>query len=493
MIEISSARLLYVLGVAVASLFCSAPAGVDADVLPGDDGQSSDSSTVLVLGREQLLRFPDGFDAAVSEFAGRDRRTLRIETIERLRGIAAEEQSAWLRVTNGSGHQFWIINALAGRYSQAQINQLSALPNVLHVYEIDDLPPEPTKGPISLVVPPIDRGPFSLDGKTVPWNVSRIGADRVWSELGVTGEGIVVAMFDSGVDYGHEELSPNVWTNPGEVPNNGLDDDENGFVDDLYGFNFGRMTPEVRASPSNPHGTTTSGIVAGSGVGGIQTGIAPRARIMALMASGLASSIQVYEYAVANGADIINMSFSQPGLGDLRAVWRLMAEQATIAGLVSVSGAGNFRQTTRIPVQQRIPEGIPSVISVGGVDSMLTLAPFSSMGPVEWSGVRFYNDYPSLTKPDVAAFPGPGYPVIHKDGSGYLDPNNFVRGNSFSGPHASGVAALMLSADPDLPAWEVKRLMEETATEIAPAGKDNRTGAGLINAFRAVEKVVNRN
>ncbi|MEE9207620.1 MAG: S8 family serine peptidase, partial [Gemmatimonadota bacterium] len=88
---------------------------------------------------------------------------------------------------------------------------------------------------------------------------------------------------------------------------------------------------------------------------------------------------------------------------------------------------------------------------------------------------------------DVVGFPGAGYPVLDSEGSGYLDPNDVFRGNSFSGPHASGVAALMLSANPDLPAWRVKDLMEQTARDISPEGKDNRTGAGLIDAFAAVQ------
>jgi subtilisin family serine protease len=176
-------------------------------------------------------------------------------------------------------------------------------------------------------------------------------------------------------------------------------------------------------------------------------------------------------------------------LGNVRGVWRLMSDHAVAAGLVLVSGVGNFRTTEEVPEQIRIPEGIPSVIGVGGVDRKLALAPFSSIGPVEWAGVRFYNDYPmpaGLTKPDAVAFPGPGYPVLRPGTSGYIDPNTTVAGNSFSSPHVAGVAALMLSAAPDLPAWRVRELLEATAADLDAPGKDARTGAGLVDAFAAV-------
>ncbi|NIQ56781.1 MAG: S8 family serine peptidase, partial [Gemmatimonadetes bacterium] len=88
-----------------------------------------------------------------------------------------------------------------------------------------------------------------------------------------------------------------------------------------------------------------------------------------------------HEYALENGADVLNMSFSVPDLGNLRGLWRWMSEHAIAAGLVLVSGAGNFQQTEPVPVQLRTPEAIPSVIAVGGVDRDSTLAGFSSMGP----------------------------------------------------------------------------------------------------------------
>jgi subtilisin family serine protease len=97
-----------------------------------------------------------------------------------------------------------------------------------------------------------------------------------------------------------------------------------------------------------------------------------------------------------------------------------------------------------------------------------------------------------LIKPDVCGFPGPGYLVIQsKKNQGYIeDPARGPRGNSFSSPHISGVVALMLSANPELTAWRVKEILEETATDLGEPGKDPKTGAGLANAHKAVKKAL---
>jgi subtilisin family serine protease len=117
---------------------------------------------------------------------------------------------------------------------------------------------------------------------------------------------------------------------------------------------------------------------------------------------------------------------------------------------------------------------------------------FVSLGPVEWSTVKFYEDHPmptGLIKPDVCAFPGPGIVLLQGSGkSGYLGESNKRRGNSLSAPQAAGVIALMLSANPDLTPWQVKAILEETALDLEREGKDPRSGAGLINALAAVKR-----
>jgi subtilisin family serine protease len=208
-------------------------------------------------------------------------------------------------------------------------------------------------------------------------------APRVRKELGVTGEGVVVAMLDAGANYRHEDLRGNLRANAGEVPSNGEDDDGNGHVDDYHGFDLVRMRAEVLPDRIH-HGTFASCVVAGDGTGGLVTGMAPRARIVLVEAlGGLCFVARAHEYAVGNGADIMNLSFSVPGLGEARGLWRLMREYAVCAGLVLVSGAGNF-PGLRVPEQRRVPKGIPCVICAGGATERKRSPRF--LGGGRWSG-----------------------------------------------------------------------------------------------------------
>jgi len=460
---------------------------------------STDRLPVAILLRSQLLLGAGQLEDYISRNAGRARSSLRTEVIGALKAAAADEQPALLEALGNpeSARGTWVANTIFVDLTGEEIRRASDLELVRYIYLMPRSAADyDAPGLVETVIQPQPRGPFSAEGLRIPWNLDAIEADRVWDELGVTGDGVVVAMIDNGTNYTHPDLVSNVWTNPDEVANNGVDDDANGLIDDYYGFDFRQGLAEVQMNPASGngagHGTWTAGIVLGDGSGGTVTGIAPRARLMITIVGGDTYAMsRALQYALEEGADVATMSFSIPNLGNIRGLWRLMADHAVAAGLVQVSGAGNFQQSAPVGVQQRIPEGIPSVISVGGVDQAQELVQFSSLGPVSWTSVEFYGDHASLTKPDVAAFPGPEYPLIRAEGEGYLDPNT-RRGNSFSGPHATGVAALMLSANPELPAWEVLEIMKATARDLPPAGLDNETGAGLIDAFEAVREAMAR-
>ncbi|WP_372807270.1 S8 family serine peptidase [Pontiella sp.] len=441
--------------------------------------------SVTILCRSQLLDTPGGFARFCAENAARKRSELRTDVVGRLKALAANgEQEAVLKsIGDVAVDRHWIVNALTAELSPRTIEKIAALDEVKYIYAGFSPVTAPGAGRISEVIRPPKREPFRIGDRTVPWNLKGIGVPRVWEKKDNFGDGIVVAMLEHGVDYTHPDLRNNLWVNAGEKPNNGKDDDGNGLIDDYYGYNFRTGSCEVRATTAQQHhGTMTAGIVAGDGTGGTITGVAPRARLMLLSGSG----VYAFQYALEQGADVLNMSFSIPYLGNGRGLWRLMAEHTVCAGLVLVSGCGNFQQKAEIPVQIRIPEGIPCIIGAGGVDQEMKVPSFCSLGPVEWASVKFYGDYPlpeGLVKPDVCAFPGAGYPLLGDAGEDYI---NNRRGNSFSSPHVVGVAALMLSAAPELPAWRIRELLEETANDLPPRGKDPRTGAGLVDAWAAV-------
>jgi subtilisin family serine protease len=450
------------------------------------------STGVILLGTRQMLEGPKGFPDFCAQNKASKRTELRPKIIAQLKAIAKVEQ-AKLRAELDlpkEAQGLWLVNGIAATLTPEAIRRAAKSKNVKYIYPAGPIPMGRRRGRVSEVLPKVKRKAFSTKGKKIPWNLKAVGADKVWSELKIAGRGAVVAMFDSGVNYRHEDLRNNIWINPGEQANNGKDDDGNGLVDDYYGFNFRTMQPEVIATGPRQHGTLTSGIVAGDGTGGTVTGLAPEAELMLLMGwGGPYAAARVHEYALEMGADVMNMSFSIPNLGHTRGLWRLMSEHATAAGLVLVSGAGNFQREPK-PVQLRIPEGIPCVIAAGGVDRNMKIPGFVSLGPVEWGSVQFYGDYPmpkGLIKPDVCGFPTGGYALLSSENKGYMNPNVRISGNSFSGPHVVGTVALMLSANPDLTAWRVKEIIEATAADLGPKGKDNDTGYGLLNALAAVK------
>jgi subtilisin family serine protease len=464
------------------------------------------SARVIVLGRTQLFEPVGGLERFQEDHIGDDRRELRRRVVATLKQNAEAEQAAILAALGRSeaDRALWILNALSLELSAEEIRVASGLDEVSFIYSGGELiPPGPQvrHDPI-LVVSPEEPSPFTADGKRVAWNVERLNAPRAWRELGSLGQGAVVAVLDNGANYAHTDLRSNLWRNAGEIPNNGVDDDQNGWVDDLYGYDFGSMSPNVRdtsTSRGRQHGTMTSGIAVGDGSSGIVTGVAPRARLMLLKITGgnvdaagnrpIGAAI-AYEYAIEQGADILSMSFSLPDLGNLRGFWRMMSDHAVAAGLLLVGGAGNFRTTQSIPVQHQSPKDVPSVISVGGIDTLHVLRPFSSMGPAEWSSVALYGDYPlpaGITKPDVVAFPGEGFPVLGIEDRGYIDTDRIrIRGNSFSGPQVAGIAALIFAEHPNMSVWQVRGIIEETAHDLGEPGKDNMFGYGLADAHAAV-------
>tara|TARA_B100001971_G_scaffold209807_1_gene234039 strand:- start:92 stop:1561 length:1470 start_codon:yes stop_codon:yes gene_type:complete len=450
------------------------------------------STGVILLGKRQLLEGPKGFPDFCAQNKAAKRTRLRPKIIAQLKAIAKADQAKLRKELKlpKEAKGLWLVNGIAVTLPPEAIRAAAKSANVKYIYPSGPIPRGGIRGRISEVLPKAKRKPFSTKDKKIPWNIKAVGADTVWSELKITGRGAVVAMFDSGVNYRHEDLRNNIWTNPGEQANNGRDDDGNGLVDDYYGFNFRTMHPEIIAQGPRQHGTWTSGIVGGDGTGGTITGLAPEAKLMMLMGwGGSYAAARVHEYALEMGADVMNMSFSIPNLGHTRGLWRLMSEHATAAGLVLVSGAGNFQREPK-PVQLRIPEGIPCVIAAGGVDRDMKIPSFVSLGPVEWGSVKFYGDHPmpkGLIKPDVCGFPTGGYAMLSSKNRGYMDPKLRLQGNSFSGPHVAGTVALMLSANPNLTTWRVKEILEATATDLGPKGKDNDTGYGLLNALAAVK------
>jgi subtilisin family serine protease len=291
------------------------------------------------------------------------------------------------------------------------------------------------------------------------WNLDLINAPAAWAQ-GYSGQGIIVAVLDTGVNYTHPDLAPNIWMNAREIANNGIDDDGNGFVDDIRGWSF------VDADTNDPmdfdgsdnigHGTHVAGTIAALNNNFGITGVAPNAKIMPIRVIGgsddlfaerfdanLAAGIR---YAVDNGARVLNISLgNDPGDAPLVQT-RLALKYARQFGAIAVMAAGNERlygATRPIDPASYAAQGLG--IAVGAIDRKRTLADFSNP-----AGNRPLN---FVVAPGVkirSTVLGAEYDVWD--------------GTSMATPHVAGVVALMLSANPRLTAAQVEKILTSTAT-----------------------------
>ncbi|MCB9877248.1 MAG: S8 family serine peptidase [Planctomycetes bacterium] len=512
---------LCALGAAAAQTPAASVAPCDAVLRDG-----ARARPVFVRMKAQLFAKGGDYEAWCADHHDAARRETRREVLARLHRDADD---SWLAVRDevealeAAGElrelqRFWIVDGFACDATPAAVGRLCALPEVAYVHlqtqrgsvqhrhqgrdepwlverEADE------RRALQLLAAAAAR-PAAVVASAVPWNLEAVRAPAAW-QLGATGEGVVVALLDSGV-LCMEPLVEALWRNPGEgAAPDGVDDDHNGFVDDLFGWDFGGDTRFVVGDGEKSHGTMCGGIVAGRpwpvGEQSTVTGVAKDARLMVLRGMG---SLRAYEYAAAMGADVLSMSYMWVGydLGSYRGVFRTAHEHLAACGVVAVGGAGNFAQQQPEGRQIALPKDIPCVIAASGIGQDGVAPAFSSRGPCTWSDVPFFLDFPPsapLQKPDVAGCAA-GFPVWHRaemegrpvrvqwrDDAGYgliVGP----RGNSFSGPHAAGVAALVLSAAPDLMAFRVKEVLEQSCKDLGEPGRDTTYGAGLLQADAAV-------
>ncbi len=291
------------------------------------------------------------------------------------------------------------------------------------------------------------------------WGADLVNAPEAWAN-GYTGQGVVVAVIDTGVDYNHEDLKNNIWTNTKEIAGNGIDDDGNGYVDDIYGWNFDNNSNNTL--DDNGHGTHVSGTIAGENNGYGVTGIAYNAKIMPIKAlnesgSGSYSAIAngIY-YAVDNGANVINLSLG--GSYSSRTL-KSAVEYASSKGVTVVMAAGNDGDSSPdYPARYANQSGI----AVGAVDKNNQIADFSNRAG--------NNQLTYVTAPGVKVYsslPGNQYGAYS--------------GTSMATPHVAGVVALMLSANRSLTDAQVRQIITDTAGNSTQAATSSINASSLVN------------
>lgn len=290
------------------------------------------------------------------------------------------------------------------------------------------------------------------------WNLNLINAPEAWAK-GYTGQGVVVAVIDTGIDLSHPDLVSQIWVNQDEIAGDGIDNDRNGYVDDTQGWDF--YSDDNRPQDENGHGTHVAGtiVAANNGVGA--TGVAYGAQVMALRALGsdgsgsLVDIITAVYYAVNNGAKVINLSL---GGGGANAAMQQALKYAADHNVVVVAAAGN-ESAARPGWPASYAATLANVLSVGAYSQTQTRASFSNR--VGTSGVEQV-DAPGVSITSTVLGGGTGR----------------MSGTSMATPHVAGLAALALSAVPGLTAAQLRSVILSGATfSIA-----NSDSAGGINA-----------
>ncbi len=315
------------------------------------------------------------------------------------------------------------------------------------------------------------------------WLIDNINLPAAWN-ITYGDSAILIAIIDTGIDYFHQDLVANLWLNLKEDLNqngkidssdfNGLDDDDNGYVDDLRGWDFtdaphfpdsgDYLTPDNDPNDENGHGTAVAGIAAATANNSLGiAGVAPGCRLMNLRAGtsqGLLEEDDVASaiiYAVDNGARIINMSFGDVAVTPML---RDVIQFAFESGVTLIASAGNSASA-----EIHYPSGLAQVISVGATNADDGLASFSNFGSTI----------------DVVA---PGLKVLT------TAPGNRYRefsGTSAAAPIVSGVAGLILSYIQSLTNQDVRNVLVSSATDLGNPGWDEDFGAGRVDPSLALK------
>jgi Subtilase family/FlgD Ig-like domain/FG-GAP-like repeat len=319
-----------------------------------------------------------------------------------------------------------------------------------------------------------------------------IDADEVFQNPPDNTSTVIVAIIDTGADMKHPDLMANIWVNPGEIAANGIDDDNNGYIDDINGWDFAGDGDIGQGGDNDPtdhdgHGTHCAGIVAAvtNNLSGV-AGVAPGAKIMPLkfdpwpLTTIIAAAIL---YAADNGADVVNMSFGLPFRSHLIDE---ALDYASNKGVVLCAASGNdFAEKINFPA------GSPSVIAVGASNDSDHVTSFSTYGEnieVVAPGLDILSLRAKGT--DMYAEAYPREPRVHIIDSMYY----LSDGTSMACPHVVGVAAYLRAVSPGLTPDAVRQIIGQTADDYLDPygvgwnlpGWDKYSGYGRVNLAKAL-------
>lgn len=304
-----------------------------------------------------------------------------------------------------------------------------------------------------------------------------VSVNAAYKEYGTTNTSqVIVAVVDTGIDYNHEDLKSVVWKNAGEIAGNKIDDDGNGYIDDVYGINTLVRDSNGKATSNNmdghSHGTHVSGTIAatqnnGTGIAGIASNV----RVMGIRTvpnNGDETDVDVAEafiYAAKNGARIINCSFGKSRNEGKKLIPDTLQYIADNYGTLVVAAAGNDSSDN---------DRTPTYPASFDNENLLIVASTSSSG-----GMSYFSNFGKNTV-DVAA---PGSSVYSTTpGNRYES----MSGTSMASPTTAGVAAEVLSHFPNLTYKQLKEVMMQSVTKV-DSFKNKMVSGGRIDLKRALE------
>jgi len=368
------------------------------------------------------------------------------------------------RLREASIERWWHVKLAPGQDMQRVLDRLAKDPDVERAepnYELfmDATPNDPSFSKL--------WGLHNI-GQTGGTLDTDIDAPEAWdADTGSTS--VVVAVVDTGIAYTHPDLAANMWTNPGEIPGNGVDDDGNGYVDDVHGYDFANN--DADPFDDSGHGTHVAGTIAAVGNNGIGVvGVSWQARLMALKflagngGGTTDNAIRALLYAADKGAVVINNSwgggaYSQALLDAIRAT--------DAAGAVFVASAGNSSRDNDLVPSYPASYPVENLLAVAALDHNDAKASFSSWGAASVHlgapGVAIFSTVPAVGTVGIA------------DPSGY----HLLDGTSMAAPHVSGAAALVRAHFPGMSGREIKRRLMAGAEPVASMAGLTVTGGRL--------------
>ena len=385
-----------------------------------------------------------------------------------------------------SVHRLWSANAISFTTTEEVLQMLMGRADIESITPVKKHQCIPETEPATEVT--------DISRYTIAPNLTQVNAPRVWAQDN-EGQGVVIAVVDSGVNYYHSDLADHLWDGGEEFPH--------------HGYDFANMDDDPMDDLG--HGTHCAGIVCGDGTAGLRTGVAPDATLMCIKSTdneghGTALwMVEGMEWAVEHGCDAISMSMglAQAEVAE-RELFRHTCEALLDVGIVAMFPAGNehnLQHLCPIPFNVRVPGscpppyldpdqmvnsgGLSCSICVGSVDENDTVASSSSEGPVTWQDTEFgdygYDPGMGLIRPDVCA---PGvliWSLKYNSNNDY----DFMSGTSQATPCVAGIVALMLHENPELNPAAICQILEETSLRLTST-KSNRTGVGRVDALAAV-------